>query len=237
MSEWKQRRFWNAAEAIATDGGFGVALDGRPVRTPARQPLVVPSHPLAGAIAAEWGAQGDVIDPNAMPLTRIANSAIDTVIPQRDEIAGIIAAYGESDLLCYRAEGPPDLRKRQAAGWDPLLDWAADQFGARLTAGAGVMFIPQPEPGVRALSAQVHARDAFDLAALHELVALSGSLVIGLAVLAGLRPVDDLWAVSRIDENYQAETWGHDDDAAEIAALRAEAFAEAARFHALRHAG
>lgn len=237
MSEWKQRRFWTAADPVEIAGGFGVALDGRPVRTPARQALAVPSHALAEAIAGEWCAQGDVIDPNAMPLTRIANSAIDTVTPQRAEIAGIVAAYGESDLLCYRAEGPPDLVARQAAGWNPLLDWAADRFGARLIVGAGVMFIPQPEPAVRALSAHVHALDGFDLAPLHDLVALSGSLVIGLAVLAGLRPFGDLWALSRIDESYQAETWGHDEDAAEIAALRAQAFAEAARFHALRHAG
>ena len=236
MSEWKQRRFWTDANAVATDGGFGILLDGRPVKTPARQPLVVPSHPLAQAIAGEWDAQDDVIDPNTMPLTRIANSAIDTATPQRAEIAQIVAAYGESDLLCYRAEGPPDLVARQAAGWDPLLDWAAAQLGAPLIVGVGVMFIPQPEPSVQALAVQVHARDPYDLAPLHDLVALSGSLVIGLAVQAELRPFDELWALSRIDESWQAENWGHDEDAAEIAALRAAAFADAAKFHALRHA-
>lgn len=235
MSEWKQRRFWTDADAVETGDGFGIVLDGRPVKTPARRPLVVPSHPLAQAIAAEWAAQGDLIDPNSMPLTRIANSAIDTVTVQRGEIAGIIAAYGESDLLCYRAEGPPDLVARQAAAWDPLLDWAADALGAHLTVGAGVMFIPQPAPSVAALSAKVAVRDAFDLAPLHDLVALSGSLVIGLAVQAGLRPSAELWDLSRVDESYQAEKWGHDEDAAEIAALRARAFADAARFHGLRH--
>ncbi|MGS4947199.1 ATP12 family chaperone protein [Meridianimarinicoccus sp. RP-17] len=235
MSEWKQRRFWDSANPVAASAGFGIALDGRPVRTPAKQPLVVPSRPLARAIADEWDAQAEVIDPNTMPLTRIANSAIDTAGPQHTEIAGIIAAYGESDLLCYRAEGPPELVSRQAAAWDPLLDWARDALDAPLAVGTGVIFVPQPEKSLRTLSAKVHGLDAFDLAPCHDLVALSGSLVIGLAVLAGLHPVETLWALSRVDETWQAEQWGHDEDAAEIAALRAAAFADAARFHALRH--
>lgn len=235
MSEWKQRRFWTSADAVAAEGGFGIVLDARPVKTPARQPLVVPSQALAAAIAGEWAAQGDMIDPNTMPLTRIANSAIDTATPQHAEIAAIVAAYGESDLLCYRAEGPPELVARQVAAWNPLLAWAADHLAAPLEVATGVMFIPQPDASVQALSAHVRARDAFDLATLHDLVALSGSLVIGLAVQAELRPDAELWAVSRIDESWQAEKWGHDDDAAETAALRATAFADAARFHRLRH--
>jgi len=235
MSEWKQRRFWDSAQPVAAPAGFGIALDGRAVKTPAKRPLVVPSRPLARAIADEWDAQDEVIDPNTMPLTRIANSAIDTVGPQHAAVAQIVAAYGESDLLCYRAEGPAALVARQAAGWDPLLDWARDRLGAPLTVGTGVMFVAQPAPSVAALSARVHALDAFDLAPAHDLVALSGSLVIGLAALAGLRPVDALWALSRIDEVWQAEQWGQDDDAAAVAALRAAAFADAARFHALRH--
>jgi chaperone required for assembly of F1-ATPase len=236
MSEWKQRRFWDSASPVPATAGFGIALDGRSVKTPAKRPLVVPSRPLARAIADEWEAQTEVIDPNTMPLTRIANSAIDTAAPQHGEVAGIVAAYGESDLLCYRAEGPAELAARQAAGWDPLLDWAARTLDAPLKVGTGVMFLAQPEPSLRALSGRVHALDAFDLAPCHDLVALSGSLVIGLAVLAGRHPVDTLWELSRIDETWQAEQWGHDADAAEIAALRAAAFADAARFHALRHA-
>ncbi len=237
MSEWKQRRFWDSAQPVAAPAGFGIALDGRPVKTPAKAPLVVPSQPLARAIADEWDAQSEVIDPNIMPLTRIANSAIDTAGPQHAEIAGIVAAYGESDLLCYRAEGPSDLVARQAAGWDPLLDWTRAALGAPLAVATGVMFIPQPEASLQALSRRVQSLDAFDLAACHDLVALSGSLVIGLAALVRLHPVDTLWSLSRIDETWQAEQWGHDEDAAEIAGLRAAAFADAARFHALRHAG
>jgi chaperone required for assembly of F1-ATPase len=237
MSDWKQRRFWDNARAVAATAGFGIALDGRPVKTPAKQPLIVPSQSLARAIADEWDAQTDVIDPNAMPLTRIANSAIDTATPQHAEIAEIVAAYGESDLLCYRAEGPPALVERQAAAWDPLLDWARERLGAPLAVGTGVMFVPQPDASLRELSNRVHRLDPFDLAPCHDLVALSGSLVIGLAAIAGLHPVDTLWSLSRIDETWQAEQWGDDEDAAEVAALRRGAFADAARFHALRHAG
>jgi len=236
MSEWKQRRFWDITSPVAASAGVGIALDARPVKTPAKRPLVVPSRPLARAIADEWDAQAEVIDPNTMPLTRIANSAIDTAGPQRAAVAEIVAAYGESDLLCYRAEGPAGLVARQAAGWDPLLDWARDRLGAPLAVGTGVMFIAQPPASLAALSARVHALDPFDLAPAHDLVALSGSLVIGLAALAGTMPADALWALSRIDETWQAERWGHDDDAAAVAARRAAAFADAARFHALRHA-
>lgn len=237
MSAWKQRRFWKSVSPVAVPAGFGIALDGRQVKTPAKQPFVVPSQPLAQAIAAEWEAQTDAIDPNTMPLTRIANSAIDTATAQHADIAGIVAAYGESDLLCYRADAPPELVARQAAGWDPLLDWARAALDAPLVVGTGVMFVPQPEASLRALSGAVHDLDPFDLAPCHDLVALSGSLVIGLAVLARLQPVEMLWALSRIDETWQAEQWGHDDDAAQIAARRAAAFADAARFHALRYAG
>jgi len=237
MSEWKQRRFWTQASIAPEEGGFGIRLDARAVRTPAKAALAVPGAALAQAIAAEWDAQAELIDPNTMPLTRIANSAIDKVRPQREAVADMIAAYGQSDLLCYRAEGPPDLVARQHRGWDPLLAWAQAALGAPLDVTTGVMPRPQPAASVSVLRAQVLDFDAYDLAPLHDLVALSGSLVIGLAALHGHAPIETLWALSRIDETYQIEQWGHDDDAAETAAIKAGAFHDAARFHALRHAG
>jgi chaperone required for assembly of F1-ATPase len=237
MSEWTQRRFWTTADIAPEAGGHGIRLDGRAVRTPAKAPLVVPGAALARAIAAEWDAQTGVIDPNSMPLTRIANSAIDKVTPQRAEVAELLAAYGESDLLCYRADGPEELVARQAAGWDPLLAWAEDTLGAPLLTAVGVMFIPQPPASVEALRRRVTPLDPFDLAPFHDLVALTGSLVLGLAALHGQQPIEDLWALSRIDETWQAEQWGDDEEAAQAAAVKAAAFSDAARFYALRQAG
>ncbi|MDM7255674.1 MAG: ATP12 family chaperone protein, partial [Paracoccus sp. (in: a-proteobacteria)] len=125
MSEWKARRFWQQAQAVRDGDGWGVTLDGKPLRTPGKHPLIVPTKALAQAIAAEWDAQESVIDPNSMPLTRAANSAIEKVRPQREEVALMLAEYGGTDLLCYRADTPEDLAAREAKGWDPLIDWGA----------------------------------------------------------------------------------------------------------------
>lgn len=235
MSEWKTRRFWRETAVEPITGGFEVRLDGRPLRTPAKAPLILPSRALADAVAAEWEAQDKTVHPLTMPLTRLANSAVDTVAREHAAVAERVAAYGESDLVCYRAEEPVHLAERQAAGWDPLIDWAATALAAPLRIGPGVMFIAQPEASLAALSARVHGLDHWDLAALHELVALSGSLVIGLAAMATDRPREALWRLSRIDEDWQQELWGEDEEAAEAAALKAQAFLDAARFFDLRH--
>lgn len=213
-----------------TDGGFAIHLDGRPVRTPAKTPLIVPTQPLAQAIAQEWDAQNDEIDPLSMPMTRSANAALDKVSAQRTEVATMIAAYGESDLLCYRADSPESLVKRQAAAWDPMLDWAAQELNARLICAAGVMHVAQPERAVAALNAHVQDQDAFALTALHDLVALSGSLVIGLAAQRRAFDLPHLWAISRIDENWQTEQWGSDEDAEKEARIKRSAFEHAAKF-------
>lgn len=234
MSEWKQRRFWTSATAEPEGEGYGIRLDGRPVKTPAKAPLVVPGAALAQAIAAEWEAQGEMINPNAMPLTRIANSAIDKVAVQHAEVAELLAAYGESDLLCYRADGPMELVARQAAAWDPLLGWAADHLSAPLVVGTGIVFIDQPPESLAALRRQVTALDAYDLAPFHDLVALTGSLVIGLAAYHEHAANEYLWDCSRIDETWQAEQWGHDEVAMETAEIKARAFADAALFLKLR---
>lgn len=233
MSAWKAKRFWKAATAEACVGGFTVKLDGRAVKTPAKTPLVVPGLALAQAIAAEWDAQQGAVRPETMPVTRAANSALDKVTPQFAEVADSLAAYGETDLLCYRATGPQALIDRQEAAWQPLLDWAATSLDAPLIATAGVMHIAQAPRALARLRALVHGFTPFQLAAVHDLIAISGSLVLALAVTRGRISVDQAWQLSRIDEAWQAEQWGVDEDAAALESMKRQALIEAGRFFAL----
>lgn len=230
MAEWAPKRFWRSVSVVSHDDGFGVMLDSAPLRTPERRDLVAPSQALARLIAAEWDAQGDVIAPASMPMTRLANTAIDRVAAKRAEVAAYLAQYGETDLLCYRAEGPPELAERQAAAWDPLLSWAETTFGARLVATEGVMPVTQSPQALAALAGVLRAQSAFELTALHELVVLSGSLVLGLAAAHGHLPAEEVWARSRIDEDWQAEQWGRDDEAEEAAQNRRDGFLAARNF-------
>ncbi len=233
MSVWKAKRFWKSARAVEVDGGFGVELDGRPVRTPAKAAMVLPTRALAEAMAAEWNAQEGEIRPGLMPITRAANAAIDKVSKSREEVAQMLAAYAENDLLCHRAEAPQELVRRQAEAWDPLLDWAAEAFGARLLPVKGVMPAPQDRQALRRLAAPVHALDPFALTAMHDLVALSGSLVIGLAAALDAREIGALWRASRIDESWQEDQWGVDEEARRMAAAKEYDFRAAKRFHEL----
>lgn len=236
MSEWKVRRFWKETEVAAVEDGFTVHLDGRSVRTPAKAALVVPTRALAQEIACEWDAQDGEVDPRRMPVTRSANAAIDKVCVQHAEVADMIAAYGDADLLCYRAESPSGLVARQAQVWDPLLDWAEQRFGTRLVPVTGVMHVPQDRPVLEVLRREVHAMDAFALTAFHDLVSLSGSLVIGFAATEGLHPPDALWRMSRVDEIWQAEQWGADEEAEAMAAKKESDFLHAKSFYDLARA-
>lgn len=236
MSAWAPKRFWTSAEVAEAPGGFAVTLDGRQVKTPAKAPLVVPSRALAEAIAREWQAQDEKIDPATMPVTRGANAAIDKVRTQHAEVAALIADYGGTDLLCYRAEAPRELVARQSAHWDPLLDWAEAALGARLAVTQGVVPVAQPEATLAALSARVAAMDEWQLAALHDLVGLTGSLVLGLAVAEGRLTADEAWTIAQIDEAWQAEQWGADDEAAAHADRKRAALLDAERFWRMRHA-
>lgn len=233
MSGWKAKRFWKAATAEACDGGFTVRLDGRAVKTPAKAAFVVPTLAMAEAAAAEWDAQQGAVKPETMPVTRAANSAIDKLSSQQAEVVGLLAAYGASDLLCYRATGPEALIARQAAAWDSLLDWAATDLGAPLKVTAGVVPIDQPAESIARLTALTAAFDIFRLAAFHDLVAISGSLVLALAVTKGRLAAEDAFTLSRIDEAWQAELWGVDDEAAEMEAVKRQAYLEASRFFTL----
>ncbi|MHA7876712.1 ATP12 family chaperone protein [Roseivivax sp.] len=228
MSGWAMRRFWSEAQTEAVEGGFRVLLDGRPIKTPAKAALVVPTEAYAAAIAAEWQAQGDEVDPTSMPITRSANAAIDKLRVQRAEVADMLAAYGDSDLLCYRADAPVELVARQAETWDPYLDWAEARYGARLAPRTGIMHAPQAATALEALRAEVHRIDDFGLAAFHDLVSLTGSLVLGFAAAEGQEP-EAIWAASRLDETWQEEQWGVDEEAAELAARKKAQFQDALR--------
>lgn len=221
------KRFYK--QALAAAGGT-VELDGRPLRTPARRPLAVPTAALAKAIAAEWNGQGDTVDPRSMPLTGLANAAIDRVAPDRGAFAAGLARYGESDLLCYRAEAPPRLVERQAERWDPLLAWARRRYDVDFVVTGGVVHRPQPTATVERLAQAVQARSAFELAALSPLVTISGSLVVALALAEDAAEFDTAWAAATLDEQWQAEQWGEDAEAARALALRRREFETAARF-------
>jgi len=233
MSDWKPKRFWKTAKAAPVDSQFTVLLDDRPVRTPAKAPLQVPTLAMAEAIAAEWDAQEEFVDPGVMPVTRGANAAIDKVRTQRQEVIDMLAEYGDSDLLCYRAAGPEALIARQAAGWDPVLDWAATTLQARLFVGEGVMHVPQTAQALANLKAELEAFDAFAIAAAHDLVSISGSLVIALAVTKGALSAEEGWQLSRIDEDWQIEQWGDDEEANAQALVKKQAFLDAETFYRL----
>lgn len=230
MSDWKLKRFWQAANVAEAEGGYAVQLDGRPVKTPAKASLVVPTRALADRIAAEWDAVDGQIDPTAMPFTRSSNAAIDKVAHQHAEVADMLAAYGDADLTCYRADGPEGLVARQTELWDPLLDWAETALGARLIPVRGVMHAPQNPQALRVLSDHVHALDVFALTALHDLVSLSGSLIIGFASLHDLHDPHHLWRLSRVDEQWQEDQWGKDDEAQAMAARKESDFLHAHGF-------
>ncbi|WP_341368379.1 ATP12 family protein [Yoonia sp. BS5-3] len=231
MSDWKPKRFWKNASAGPCEGGYTVTLDDRPVKTPAKAALVVPTLALAEAIAREWDAQEEVLDPGTMPVTRGANAAVDKVSVQRAEVIAMLAEYGDSDLLCYRAAGPEGLIAQQAAAWDPLLDWAAETLNARLFVGEGVMHVAQKPEALERLRAELDKLSAFEIAAAHDLVSLSGSLVLALAVMKEAITPEKAWDVSRVDEHWQIAQWGEDEEAAAAELIKRAAFLDAARFY------
>ena len=231
MSDWKPKRFWTASTVVEAEGGYTIELDGRRVKTPAKAGLIVPTQPMAQEIAAEWDAQDKEVDPTTMPFTRSANAAIDKVRHQHAEVADMLADYGDSDLLCYRATHPKELQDRQAQHWNPVLDWAAEALSARLVTVAGVLHQPQDvAAALDELRKRVHEFNDFQLAAFHDLVSLSGSLVLGFAATKDWRPAEDIWQTSRLDELWQIEQWGHDDEAHDAAEVKRAAFLHAKRF-------
>ena len=207
------KRFYEKTEIAETDGGFAIHLDGRGVKTPTGADLTVASRALAQAIAEEWAAQGEFIEPAAMPLTGLANTAIDRAPGYRRTMIEEILRYAGADLLCYRVEQPPDLAARQTAVWQPLLDWVAEAHGARLVVTTGVVPLSQPPDAIAALAAAVEALDDVGLTALGCASPATGSLVIGLALVAGHIDAKEATAISQLDEAFQWENWGEDAEA------------------------
>lgn len=226
------KRFYRAADIAARDGAFEVVLDGRPMRSPGKRPIVM-GEVLARAVAAEWAAQGETVAPATMPLMLLAGRAVDVMGPERARIVGEVAGYGRADMLCYRAEAPPELVRRQCELWQPWLDWAAATHGARLSVAQGVMFIEQPPEALAALARAVDAHDDRRLAALMQATHAMGSLVLGLALVARRIEAGEAAALAALDETYQLERWGEDAEAVARRAAVAADVAAAARFVAL----
>ncbi len=227
------KRFYARAMVMAIAGGFGVALDGKSVKTPAKRDLIVPTEALAAAIAAEWNAQQGDVRPAEMSLTQLANTAIDRVAPQRSLIVQQIAGYAGTDLVCYRALRPPELTARQQAVWQPLLDWAVLRYDAPLEITTGVIPVAQSPASLQAFAQAVAEHGDFALAALHLATAACGSLVIALALVEGRLDPAAAFAASQLDETFQIEAWGEDSEQAERRQALAGDIAAAARFISL----
>ncbi|WP_413060934.1 ATP12 family chaperone protein [Sphingomonas carotinifaciens] len=221
------RRFWRQ---VSVDDDRVIRLDDRPVRTPGRTPLALPTRAAAEAVAAEWAAVADMVDPRAMPLTGLANAAIDRIAPDPAHFAEELARYGESDLLCYRADDPAELAARQAAAWDPVIAWARARYDIAVETTAGIIHRPQPPATLARLGDAVAALDPFAMAALSPLVTLTGSLLLALALVEEAFDADTIWAAAHVDEDWQVERWGEDILAAERRTARRAEFDAALRF-------
>jgi chaperone required for assembly of F1-ATPase len=213
LGAWAIKRFYKHAAARAVAGGFALTLDSRLVKTPAHAPLVVPSRALAEAIAGEWAAQGERIRPRDVPLMSLACTAIDRVVPSREDAIQDLVAYAETDLVCYRAQSPADLAARQQDAWQPLLDWVFLRYDAQLAVTVGIIPVTQPRNAVSALRRALEGRESFELAALAGMVRATGSLVIGLALAGERLTTAEAFAAAQLDETYQMEIWGEDSEA------------------------
>lgn len=217
------KRVYKEASTHPVEGGFGISLDGKPLRTPAGAPLILPKAALAEAVAEEWRSQGGTVKPHTMPLMRLVSTAIDITTKRRDDVLAEILAYAGTDLLCYRAPHPQELAARQQEVWQPLIDWAMLRFDAPLTVTAGIVPVPQAEATLNAFLAAIGAYDPVMLTALQAATQALGSLVLGLALAEGHIDAETAFAASQLDETFQIEEWGEDEEQAERrAALRAD---------------
>ncbi len=228
-----ERRFYEAANVAEAGGVWRVLLDGRGIRTPLRAEFFLPGQALAAAIAAEWNAQGAQIDRRLMPLTRLANTAIDAVSGREADVTEDILRFAARDLICYRAEEPSELIARQNAAWEPVLHWASEQFGARLITTAGIMPVEQPPHAIEVLRPSLTALDAFPLTALHMMTSLTGSALLALAHASGRLTLDECWAAAHVDEDFQIERWGTDAEAKARRTLHYADMCAASTFFAL----
>ncbi len=205
------RRFYKAASVAPQTQGFALTLDGKQAKTPGRNPLVLSDRAVAEALAAEWQAQGERIDPATMPLTRIVHSAIDRVAREMGPVRAEIVKYAGSDLVCYRGEGPESLVAAQEAAWGPVLAWAREALGARFVLAEGIIAVEQSAASLAAIAAALADLDPLKLAAVHVVTTLTGSALIALAVLRGAFTPEGAWAAAHVDEDWQMEQWGRDE--------------------------
>lgn len=230
------KRRYAAAGVAGSEGDYRIELDGRPVMTPARHPLRVPSRPLGDAIAGEWACQGDRIDPSTMPLMRLAATAIDRVAPDPARVIAGLVSFADSDLVCFRADHPVELVRRQETGWQPLVDWVAAEHGAALAVTTGIMPLEQPPDSIPALRSVLADLDSFHLVAVHSVASATGSLVIALALLAGRLDAAEAFRAGALDDLWSLEVWGDDAEARRRLDVRRTDIREAERFlHLLRH--
>lgn len=230
MSDWAPKRFWKNVEVVPAEGGFTVTLDGRNVRTPGKALLSVPTEEMARHIADEWEAQTEKVDPRTMPWTRSANSAIDKLSVQRREVEDYLIGYAGTDLVCYRAETPQELVERQSQGWDPILDSIEDTFGVRLETVSGVMPVTQSPDSLAILRNVMSEMSDFAITGFHDIVTLSGSYLIAVSVTQKVIEPKAAWQLSRIDEDWQIEQWGRDEEADAQAQTKRAAFIHATHF-------
>jgi chaperone required for assembly of F1-ATPase len=223
----RKKRFYAKAGLSETPGGFAVTLDDKPIRTPSGRQVVVPVRQIGEAIVAEWEAQKEFIEPLTMPMTRFANSVVDAVVDRVDAVTEDIAKYFQSDLLFYRAAHPEALVAREAAHWDPVLFWAADTLGAHFILAEGIVHVRQPDPAVAAARAALPA-DPWSVAAMHVITTLTGSALLALALLRGVLDQDQVWAAAHVDEDWNGERWGVDEEVAARRAARLVDFRAAA---------
>jgi len=224
------KRLYKDVSTYTSPEGFGVALDGKPLRSPAGAPLLMPSQALAEAVAQEWRCQGDTVQPHSMPLMRLVSTAIDITDKRCDDVIGEILAYAETDLVSYRAPEPPELAAKQQELWQPLVDWAMLRFDAPLAVTSGIIPVPQPDEALTAFTAAIAAYDTMLLTALHAATQVLGSLVLALALIETRLDAEAAFAASQLDENFQIEKWGEDQEQAERRAALREDLGTMVRF-------
>jgi chaperone required for assembly of F1-ATPase len=208
-----KKRFWKEATVVQTEDGFNVTLDGHPVRTPSKSALVIHYRSIAEQIADEWMAQEEQVDPATMPATRMVNSVIDKVSINADVIVDMLSEYAGTDLLCYRATTPQSLIEDQARLWDPLLHWSGNAMNAPMNVTSGVMFTAQDDASVNMYRRQLMALNHYQLAGVHDLITISGSAVISMALIANHITLEQAWMAATVDEAWQEKQWGADEEA------------------------
>lgn len=235
MTAGPARRFYKQVAVTGAAAPFAITLDERTLRTPLKRPLDLPTKALADALAAEWEAQAEKIEPHTMPFTKLANTVLDRVATDKDRIVGEIVDFAGSDLVCYRAANPPDLVERQARIWQPVLDWARTKFGGEFQATEGILHIAQPEASLAALRDYLSTKSPWALTALHNMTTLTGSALISAMAAEKVLLPAEAWLAAHVDEDWQIEQWGWDEEARHRRDFRKREFDTCLRFCELSH--